>query len=291
MSAVGKPDPRVNPYRDDLAALHLKGKVASRAFVDGRAARVRIPFAALMTKPDRGALQGSELLQGEAFTVYEEKSGWAWGQCGADGYVGYVAAKALTGDAPTPTHWVTAARSLVFPDPKGEYPPARGFSTLALVAVADETGDYARLADGGWMFGKHLSRIGERRPDFLATATQFLGTPYLWGGRGGLGIDCSGLIQIAMAAAGIPCPRDSDQQREALGEDLGVPKDLAAMQRGDVVFFPGHVGFYLGQGRFLHASSFDMMVSAHPFADVLARVKERHGKDIIRVRRIAGAGR
>ncbi len=290
MSADHKPDPRINPYRDDIAAASLRGKVEAARFVEGATRRVRIPFAALMTKPDRGALQGSELLHGEAFTVYEERDGWAWGQCGHDGYVGYVAAKALGADSPVPTPWVSAARSLVFPDAKGEYPAARGFSMRTLVAVAGEEGDYVRLAGGGWMFGKHLAPIGETRGDFLATATVLLGTPYLWGGRGGLGIDCSGLIQIALAAAGIPCPRDSDQQREALGEAVEIPDDPATLPAGDVFFFPGHVGFYLGDGRFLHASSFDMMVSVHPLKDVLARVRARHGKDIVKVRRIEGAG-
>ena len=296
MTADDKPDPkpdpkldaRVNPYRDDIAAASLKGKVKAARFVEGESRRVRIPHAAMMTKPDRGALQGSELLQGEAFTVYDERDGWAWGQGAHDGYVGYVAAKALGPTLPAPTHWVTAARSLVFPDPKGEYPAARGFSLRSLVAVEGEDGDYARLSGGGWMFRKHLAPLHETRGDFLETAKLLLGTPYLWGGRGGLGIDCSGLIQIALAAAGIRCPRDSDQQREALGDEVAIPDDPSTLPAGDVFFFPGHVGFTLGGGRFLHASSFDMMVSVHPLNDVLRRVRDRHGKDIIRVRRVKG---
>jgi hypothetical protein len=281
-----KLDPRVNPYRDDIAAAHLKGKVKAAAFVKGETRRVRIPHIAMMTKPDRGALQGSELLHGEGFIVYDERDGWAWGQGAHDGYVGYVAAKALGPVLPAPTHWVTAARSLVFPDSKGEYPAARGFSLRSLIAIEGEDGDYTRLAGGGWMFGKHLAPLHETRQDFLETAKLLLGTPYLWGGRGGLGIDCSGLIQIACATAGIPCPRDSDQQREALGDEVEIPDDPATLAVGDVFFFPGHVGFYLGDGEFLHASSFNMMVSVHPLTDVLKRVRDRHGKDIIKVRRV-----
>jgi len=293
MTADDKPDrkldPRVNPYRDDVAAAHLEGRMKAARFVAGETRRVRIPHVALMTMPDRDALQGSELLMGEAFTVYDEKDGWAWGQGADDGYVGYVAAKALGNATPAPTHWVTAARSLVFPDAKGEYPAARGFSMRALVAVEGKEGDYARLAGGGWMFAKHLASLDEIRGDFLETAKAFLGTPYLWGGRGGLGIDCSGLIQVSLAAAGIPCPRDSDMQRESLGEEVAIPGDPATLPAGDIFFFPGHVGFYLGGGAFLHASSFDMMVSVHPLADVLARVRARHGKGIVKVRRVKRA--
>jgi cell wall-associated NlpC family hydrolase len=139
------------------------------------------------------------------------------------------------------------------------------------------------------MFRKHLAPLHETRRDFLATAKLLLGTPYLWGGRGGLGIDCSGLIQIALAAAGIRCPRDSDQQRDAVGDEVTIPDDPSTLPAGDVFFFPGHVGFTLGGGKFLHASSFDMMVSVHPLKDVLRRVRERHGKDIVRVRRVKGA--
>ena len=146
------------------------------------------------------------------------------------------------------------------------------------------------MATGGWIFAKHLAAIGDTRPDFTATATGLSGVPYMWGGRGGLGMDCSGLIQVPLAAAGIAVPRDADQQADAIGEDLGVPEDPADLRAGDILFFPGHVGIYLGQGsdggEFLHASSFDMMVVTHKLEDVLTRMHERHGKGITRVRRL-----
>lgn len=290
MSSDDAPDPRVYPYRGDIAADFLEGKVEAKAFVAGQERRVRAASSPVMSKPDAGALQASELLFGEAFTVYDESDGWSWGQCGHDGYVGYVPSVDLSHDLTQPTHWVTAVRSLVYPDPKGEYPPTMGLGFMARVAVEGEEGDYARLATGGWMFKKHLAADGDTRPDFTATAKMLSGVPYLWGGRGGLGIDCSGLIQVPLAAAGISVPRDSDQQADAIGADVPVPDDPADFQAGDIVFFPGHVGIYLGSGEFLHASSFDMMVVTHKLEDVLKRMDERHGKGITRVRRVETGG-
>ncbi|MFQ5763805.1 MAG: NlpC/P60 family protein [Rhodospirillales bacterium] len=279
-------DPRIHPYRHDVAADFLKGKVVSEAFVPGREQWVAEPHAAVMTAADIGQLQASELLFGETFFVYDEKDGWSWGQCGHDGYVGYVLSESLTRIRTPLTHWVTAARSLVFPDPKGEYPATTSLSLMAKVTVLDEKDEFVHLASGGWLFKRHLAPLGETRPDFIANAETFTRVPYLWGGRGGLGIDCSGLIQVALTAAGIAVPRDSDMQAEEIGEDVPVPDDPAALERGDILFFPGHVGIYVGDGQFLHASSFEMMVATHPLTDVLGRFRERIDAGISRVRRV-----
>lgn len=287
------PDPRVHPYRDDLAADFLEGRVKAKRFVAGKEKRAGAASVPVMTKPvaskpGKGELQATELLFGETFTVFEDTGGWSWGQCGHDGYVGYVRSKDVFGNLAKPTHWVSAVRSLVFPDPKGEYPATLSLSMMAKVAVESVDGDYAKLASGGWIFAKHLAELGETRPDFVAIAQMFSRVPYLWGGRGGLGIDCSGLIQVPLAATGVPVPRDSDQQAAAIGEDVPVPEDLNELLPGDIVFFPGHVGVHLAAGAFLHASSFDMMVTTHALADVVARMQERHGKSITRVRRLRG---
>ena len=290
-------DPRIHPYRNDVAADFLEGRVSAKSFVAGKKKRAGVPWTPVMSKPNppesvsgpggTEVLQATELLFGEAFSVFEDKDGWSWGQCGHDGYVGYVKSTDLFGTLPEPTHWVCAVNALVFPDPKGEYPPLMRLSMIAGVAVDTVEGDYARLASGGWMFNKHIAPIGEIRTDFVATASMFNRAPYLWGGRGGQGIDCSGLIQVPLAAAGISTPRDSDQQAVTIGEDLGAPEDLGVLRPGDIVFFPGHVGLSLGSGALLHASSHDMMVVTHSLDMVVERMVERHGQGITRVRRVA----
>jgi len=284
-------DPRVHPYRDDIAADFLEGRVNAQAFVAGKSCRLGAASAPVMSKPvfsqpSPGELQASELLFGEAFTVFEDTGGWSWGQCGHDGYVGYVRSKDIFGNLPEPTHWLAAVRSLVFSDNKGEYPAMMSLSMTAKVCVETIDGEYAKLVSGGWMFAKHLMALDETRPDFVVLAQMFARVPYLWGGRGGIGIDCSGLIPVPLAANGFLVPRDSDQQAGAIGEDIPVPDDLSALQPGDIVYFPGHVGIHLGAGALLHASSREMMVVTHSLSDVIARMVERKGKGITRVRRL-----
>ncbi len=284
-------DPRIHPYRDDLAADFLEGRVEAKAFVPGKPCRAGAAFTPVMSKPvfsqpTPGELQASELLFGEDFTVFEDTGGWSWGQCGHDGYVGYVKSTDLYSNLPEPTHWVTPARALVFSDNKGEYPAIMGLTMTAKVAVETVKGDYAKLASGGWMFTRNLAELSETLPDFVAVAQIFSRVPYLWGGRGGLGIDCSGLIQVALATAGLSVPRDSDQQADAVGLDVPVAEDLSQLLPGDIVFFPGHVGIHLGSGALLHASSRDMMVVTHSLTDVIERIVERKGQGITRVRRV-----
>lgn len=121
--------------------------------------------------------------------------------------------------------------------------------------------------------------------DAVAAALGFLDQPYVWGGRGGSGIDCSGLIQRSLATIGIAAPRDSDMQMEALGTELA--KD-AALQSGDLVFFPGHVGMMVDADRLIHATQKFGRVVIEPLADVVARALEEHGNPILARRRVSG---
>ncbi|MGX7707420.1 C40 family peptidase [Methylobacterium sp. Gmos1] len=273
MTDLPRLDPRLTPARPDLADERLRGRVEAARYVPGRAQRIVVPVAPLRRAPDPAAALDSEALLGEAVTVYDVRDGWAFAQLSADGYVGYLPAEALGPADPAPTHRVSALRTFLYPAADLKRPVLGALGLGALVAVAAREGAYARLSDGSFVWAGHLAPLGAVEPDVAATALRFLGTPYLWGGRSSLGLDCSGLVQTALAAAGIPAPRDSDQQEAALGEALALAPDLSGLRRGDLVFWRGHVGMMLDETRLIHANGHHMAVAVEPLAEAEGRIR------------------
>ncbi|HEX2215604.1 MAG TPA: NlpC/P60 family protein, partial [Xanthobacteraceae bacterium] len=230
-------DPRLTPARPDLAAAHLRGQVEAARFAEPAMRVVTDPIAPVRREPRHDAALDTEALMGERVAIYETTDeGWAWGQLESDGYVGWLPAGALGAPRAAPTHRVSALRTLVFPGPAIKLPPVTALPFGATVAVERIDGPFA-VAACGFIPLRHLAPLAAHETDWVAVADKFLGTPYLWGGKTGLGLDCSGLVQVSLAVCGIPCPRDSDMQERTLGK----PVDLAALQRGDLVFWKGHV--------------------------------------------------
>jgi cell wall-associated NlpC family hydrolase len=225
-----------------------------------------MPSVALRNAPSEDAEAVSELLMGEDFWLLDASGGWAWGRCGHDGYVGYLPEASLATPGAAPSHVVSAISALVFAAPDIKAPVVASWPAGARVAATGE-GDFFKTT-AGYVHRRHLRPLDQIASDPAAVAEALLGVPYRWGGRSGDGVDCSGLIQLALAAAGIPAPRDSDQQR-ALGEPVERSKGLA---RGDLVFFPGHVGMMADGERLVHANAHWMAVTIEP----LAAVEQRH---------------
>ena len=279
-------DPRVTPARDDLAAKELQGKVKAARFVEGRRYEVVESQAPLRTEPRPDALLATEALKGERVTIYETNAeGWAWGQLSADGHVGWLPANALAPPGAPPTHRVTALRTLAFPGPSIKLPPIEALPLGAVLAVTRVEDRLAVTSAGAFVPAVHLAPIGSYETDFVAVAERFLGVPYLWGGKTALGIDCSGLVQIAFAACGIACPRDSDMQEAALGARLTAAGDLSDLKRGDLIFWKGHVAILRNELSLVHANAFHMAVAIEPVAEAVARIRNS-GSDVTSVRRI-----
>src|ERR1700722_14556609 len=277
-------DPRVTPARADLAARHLEGKVQAARFVEGRVYEVIDALAPLRREPRPDAPLETEALKGERVTIYDANGeGWAWGQLAADGYVGWLPDNALAPPGAAPTHKVTALRTLVFPGPSIKLPPLEALPLGARLVIARIEDRMAVMQSGAHVPAAHLAPLDQNETDFVAVAERFLGTPYLWGGKTALGLDCSGLVQVALTACGVACPRDSDMQEAALG--TAVSADPSTLKRGDLVFWKGYVAIVRDRDSLLHANAFHMAVAVEPIVDAIARIGGG-GSEVSSVRRL-----
>jgi len=229
---------------------------------------VAVGRAPLHDTPDEATPLSSELIRGENFTVLERSGDWMRGRNEFDGYEGWTPADSLgEGPAETATHVAVDLRAFVYPTPSMKNPIEDALPLGSRVAVAATEGAWVRLADGGWVFGRHLAPTDRFEPDIVVTAERLLGTPYLWGGRTPWGIDCSGLSQLALARAGVAITRDSGPQRETVGNEIPANE----IRRGDLLFFPGHVAIARDAETVVHATAFTMTVTIENARDVTER--------------------
>lgn len=278
-------DPRLTPARDDVAAKYLEGKVKAARFVEGETFEVVDAIAPLRRSPAADAEQMTQALRGERVTVYDRNGeGWAWGQLADDGYVGWIPEAALAKPGAAATHKVTALRTLAFPGSSIKLPPVEALAMGSKLAIVREDGAFAVTREGSHLPRQHLAPLDAMAQDFVAIAEQFVGTPYLWGGKSSLGIDCSGLVQIALTAAGTGCPRDSDMQQEGLGREL-TTAESKHLQRGDLIFWKGHVAIARDATTIVHANAHHMATVVENTHAAIARIKAA-GSEVLAIKRL-----
>jgi cell wall-associated NlpC family hydrolase len=276
-------DPRLTPARADLAAKHLEGQVEAACFAEGELLEVMDPQAPMRREPRPDGALDTEALLGERVTVYETTDeGWSWGQLQSDGYVGWLPAFALARPRAEPTHRVCVLRTLAFPGPSIKIPPVHSPPLGARIAVARQQDRFAVTPNGHYLPAHHLAPLDSRESDFVGVAERFVGAPYLWGGKTSLGLDCSGLVQIALTACGVVCPRDSDMQERALG--VAVERNTK-LQRGDLIFWKGHVAIARDEASMIHANAFHMAVTVEPIREAVERIAAG-GSPVTSVRRV-----
>jgi Bacterial dipeptidyl-peptidase Sh3 domain/NlpC/P60 family len=281
-------DPRVTPARGDLAAKHLQHRVRAKRYVEGTPRQVVASSAPVRHEPRPDALLDTEALRGEIVTVYDTtEEGWSWGQLQSDNYVGWLPSDALGGVGEPPTHRVAAMRTLMFPAPSPKTAPLGELSFGCRLAIARIDSQFAITAANEFVPRKHLADVNEQERDFVSVAERFLGVPYLWGGKTSFGLDCSALVQLSLSACGAPCWRDSDMQEVSYLPEIEPESDFSNLQRGDLIFWEGHVAIVRDGSTLIHANAYHLAVAIEPIAEAVTRTRTA-GFAISSVRRLEG---
>lgn len=287
MSDMSTLDRRLHAFRDDLADERLKDRVDAAKYVAGTAFIVRTPTAPIHRTPKSTSTMETEAVMGETFTVFDHSSDWCWGQLQSDNYVGYMPAGSLVSkdSAVSANVQIVVQRSFVYPKAELRDPPLMQLSMgaqLRTTGTSETRGTRYQLvtlpdATEGAVIARHVQPLDKRDADWVSYAEQFLYVPYLWGGRSSIGLDCSALVQIARQTAGKSTLRDSDMQGK-MGRELELTADFSGLQRGDLIFWPGHVAIMVDATNIIHTNGFHMATAIEPLAQAEARIAAHYGK-------------
>ncbi len=273
-------DRRTTPANDRVAHVSVAARFPHLTPVEGTPSSIAVPVADLLRAP-AGALDRQAVL-GEGFDVLEDRDGWCFGTLARDGYAGWVRSADL-GPPCDANHAVAVRGSHLYPAPDIKAPPIAALSFGSRFRIVSESARFMETEDGAFIPKPHLRSLERPFSDPVTIAQIFFGTPYLWGGNSGTGIDCSGLVQAALLAAGIPCPGDSDLQESALGTALD-PADPP--RRGDLYFWKGHVAIAVDSDTLIHANAHHMAVAYEGIDTAIARIAAQDGGPVTARRRL-----
>ena len=266
-------DTRITPIRRDLASTAYKAIVKRKKYVTAKLATVKSAFTPLYS--NKGSKLSTQLLYGEECDVFETKNGWSWIQSRRDNYVGYTPTINLTRKIYKPNSKVISLRTVIYTKPDIKSVTKGYLSFNSLVEVIKIKGKYSLIKNLGWCPSLDLAKIKSSKFNHIDLSKQYLDTPYLWGGRDSMGIDCSGLVQNLHQINNRPFPRDTDMQEIFVTKEVKYEKDLKA---GDLVFWKGHVAMMIDNSNIIHANAFHMKTAIEPLSTAKKRILKSNGK-------------
>lgn len=246
----------------------------------GTSHQVTASVAAIFETPEANSRLATQALFGETLNAFDSSGAFVQVQLDRDRYVGWALKSTLTAQNCTKTHTVCTVRTHAYPSADLKTTPLACLSFGARVGVESVEGDWANCGPIGWVHTRHLAALEALETDAASVAERFVGTPYVWGGRESLGIDCTGLTQQAFEACGVMLPRDSDMQAAWCGSDIPDWQARGALQRGDLVFWRGHVGIMTDAETLLHANAWHMAVAKEPLSDAITRIRSYYAEPI-----------
>ena len=267
-------DKRITPIRNDLASYEYKNFLSKRKFVKGKVHYIKSNYTNLFSKDKKNLI--SQLLYGEAVYVFEVKKGYAWVQSLRDDYVGYTPVKNLQTKKINSTHKVIALRCIVYKEPNIKSIPITELSFNSLIEIAGKIKNkhFYKIKNLGWCHRNDIVSMKTNDLNQIDLVKKFINTPYLWGGRNSIGIDCSGLIQNIFQINSKYFPRDTDLQEDFIKTEV-VEKNL---KKGDLIFWKGHVAMMIDNSNIIHANAFHMCTKIEPLKQAKARIKRTYGK-------------
>ena len=266
-------DPRITPIRRDLASTAYKSIIKRKKYVKGKVATVKSSFSPLYSNKE--SKLSTQLLYGEECDVFDTNNGLSWVQSRRDNYVGYTPSINLTNKMYQANSKVISLRTNIYSKPDIKSRTVGYLSFNSLVEVIKKKGKYSLIKNLGWCPSLDLVNLKASKFNHINLSKQYLNTPYLWGGRDSLGIDCSGLIQNLHQISNKPFPRDTDMQEIFVTNEVKSEKNLKA---GDLVFWKGHVAMMVDSKNIIHANAFHMRTTIESLSTAKKRIFKSNGK-------------
>ena len=242
--------------------------------------QVMVPICDLRLKPKYNSNLETQFLFGERVTIINEEKNWYLCKSMDDNYIGYVRRSNLD-DLKKTNYKIANLSSFIYNLPDIKSGVVSKLFLNSKVFAYKVKKDWFTICFKNKNYFIHYNDLNINDKYTISSwgdvAQKFLHTPYLWGGKSHLGLDCSALVQLAFQSANISFPRNSNDQFKSK-----VLKSIteSEMDKGTLVFWKGHVAIALNKKNIIHSNAHHMKVIVEKFSDAKKRIESTYGKVI-----------